>query len=639
MKVTQLRSRKGANKTDSHGSARRYLAEPKRPHYADLADLEFEDDFGDPVYFTDYPAIAKDYARQVITGEQPACKYIKQACKRYLKMLDMAETGKYGFTFSPVHACDFLAFAEELPLVEDNFRGITHIQLEPWQIWVGCNLYGFRDRYGFRFIRECYLEVPRKSAKSVFATAIALYDVRNPVAMTPLVLIAASTLDQANRVFTPVKKTIEKDKELEEFYKFETTNLKITCNLNSGTIEKVASIGERQDGWNPTTIILEELHAQNPDVYAVLKSAMGSRGGQLLFQITTAGRHAFGLAWDNRKAAIRILEGIEDNWWLFAAIYTIDKEDMQDESGKRKVDRLFDDEQLWIKACPNLGVSFDMSAFHMLALGARQKPQEREEFFRTRLNIWTNAASRLIDPELWERGTRDITPKDFKDCPCYIGVDLSTTNDLSTKVMVFEVSETEIAVFAKFYMSSDSPLLADPDFAPTIRDWCDRGYILNTGEGPVDQRIIEADLRTDCSEFNVIVMGFDPAMAAQIMKNLEDTRLPVAKYLCKPYTMTAPTDDIIGKAHAESRSYLLHNGDPVLAWCASNAHGERRTDDTILPKKESETSLSKIDGFIAAAIGNGLRMNPEYASKVKKPSVYEKRGLIGHTPDGQSANN
>lgn len=636
MKVTQLRSRKGTAKTGSQSTVRRYLAEPRRPYYSHLEDLVFEDDFGDPVTFTDYPSIAKDYCHQVISGAQPACKYIIQACKRYLKMLDMAETGNFGFSFSPVHACDFLAFAEELPLVEDNFRGVERIELEPWQIWVGCNLYGFRDRYGFRFIRECYLEVPRKSAKSVFATAIALYDVRNPKAMTPLVLIAASTLDQANRVYTPVRKTIEKDEELREFYKLRSTNLVINCDLNSGTIEKVASIGERQDGWNPTTIILEELHAQNPDVYAVLKSAMGSRGGQLLFQITTAGRHAFGLAWDNRKSAIRILEGIEDNWWLFAAIYTIDKEDMLDDAGKRKVDNLFSDERLWIKACPNLGVSFDMAAFHMLALGARQKPQEREEFFRTRLNIWTNAASRLIDPELWGRGEQEIKPEDYKAFPCFIGVDLSTTNDLSAAVKVFEISDTEIAVFARFYMSGDSPLLTDPDYSATIRDWCDRGYILNTGEGPVDQRIIEADLRKDCGEYNVVVMGFDPAMASQIMKNLEDTRLPVAKYLCKPYTMTAPTDDLIGKAHAQSRSYVLHNGDPVLTWCASNAHGERRTDDTILPKKDSETSLNKIDGFIGAAIANGLRMNPEYASKVKKPSVYEQRGLIGHQSNGST---
>ncbi len=112
-------------------------------------------------------------------------------------MLKMAETGKYGFVFSEAHACDFLAFTEELPLFEDNFRGVTKTELEPWQILCGCVLYGFRDsRYGFRWIIEFYLEVPRKSAKSVLATAITLYDLREPNATAPLIVIAASTLDR-----------------------------------------------------------------------------------------------------------------------------------------------------------------------------------------------------------------------------------------------------------------------------------------------------------------------------------------------------------------------------------------------------------------------------------------------------------
>lgn len=576
----------------------------------------------------------------MLSGQFPGCNYIKLACRRYLDMLKMAESGKYGFTFSKAHACDFLAFTEELPLVEDNFRGIETIELEPWQIWIGCALYGFRDQYGFRYVTECYLEVPRKNAKSVLGTAIGLYDVRNPDARTPLVLIAASTLDQANRVYTPIRKTIQGpeasatsswgivSQELREAYKLEATDKIVRCGLNSGTIEKVASIGERQDGWNPTTIIMEELHAQNPDVYAVLKSAMGSRGGQLLFQITTAGRNAFGLAWDNRKAAIRVLEGHEENFQYFAAIYTVDKEDLEDAFGNKTIDRVLNDEQLWIKACPNLGISFNMAAFHMLARSARNKPQEREEFLRTRVNVWTNAASKLFDVELWRRGANAaLNIEEFRGKRAWIGGDMSTSDDLTSIGIVFELDDDMLAVFSKFYAAADAPLFSDPDFMGMTRDWLDRSYISAAREGRVDQREVEKDIREWCGMFDVQAIGMDPAMASQMMFNLEDDKLPVVKFLNKAYMMSAPVDDLMAKINADSKCYVVHDDNPVLTWCVSNVHGEKRKDGTILMFKDDTDSLNKIDGAVAVAIANGVRMNPEFAGKVKKPSIYERRGL------------
>lgn len=623
-----------------------YVAEPKRQKYAALDPIVFVDDFGDEFEYVDYPAIAADWAKKVLTGEYPGCRYVKYAAKRYLRMLDMAETGKFGFVFSEAHAVDVCAFAELLPLFEDNFRDIEFTELEPWQIFILCALYGFRDiKYGYRFISECYVEVPRKNAKSVLATVIGLYDVRNERSRNPLVLIAASTIAQAGRVFNPMRGIIDGSdgmtptlrqatKEFREAYRLEATDDIIRCGMTGGTIEKVASIGKRQDGWNPTTVILEELHAQNPDVYAVLKSAIGSRGGQLLFQITTAGRDSFGLAWDNRKAAIARLEGHHEDLETLRnldIIFTLDREDLLDDLGNKKTEHLYQisAEQLWLKACPNLGVSFAMPAFHMLAAGARSKPQEREEFLRTRLNIWTNSASAIIDIEAFRRGVRDFKLEQFRGQRCWIGVDLSASEDLSAVAICFEMPSGELVTFCKFYMSGDSSLLKDDDYVAMVRAWVDSGLISSTREGAVDFREIEADLRELCTWFDVQVIGFDPAMAGQMMASLDDDRIPVVKFINRPQFMTAAVDDIIARAHTESASSYLYADNPVFEWCAANAQGERKKDGTILPFKDSVDSLNKIDGFVAGAMANGLRLNPEFASKTKKKSVYERRGLLG----------
>ncbi len=628
--VTELRKNPSKKKIGSRGTVVSFDVGPKRPLYAHLEPLWFEDDFGDLMEFVDYPAIAKDFCVKTISGAWPACGYVKMACRRYLTMLEMAAEGVYGFTFSEAHACDFLAFTEDLPLAQDNFRGVTKTELEPWQIFIGCALYGFRDAMGFRYIRECYIEIPRKQSKSVIATAIGLYDVRQEQSTAPLVLIAASTLEQADRVFGPMKTIIDRDDELRSLYKLNATKLEIKCETNGGEVQKVASIGKRQDGWNPTTIILEELHAQNPDVYAVLKSAMGSRGGQLLFQITTAGRDAFGLAWDNRKAAIRVLEGHEEDWQVFAVIYTLDKADLEDENGHKNYERALTDERLWIKACPNLGVSFDIAAFHMLARSAKNKPQEREEFYRTRVNIWTNSATRMIDPESLRRGIDEtLKIENFKGRRAWLGLDMSTADDLSALVAILELDEDTLLVFAKHYAAATAPIFTDPDYMGMCRHWADVGLIDTSREDRVNHSQIETDIRLWCSILDVQLIGCDPAMAGIIMDNLENSRLPVIKFVNQSHMMTAPVDDLVSRANAESRCYIRFDGNPVWLWCMSNAHGEKKKDGTIMFFKDSQSSLSKIDGAVAAAIANGCRLNPAFADKTKKPSVFERRGLLG----------
>jgi phage terminase large subunit-like protein len=286
-------------------------------------------------------------------------------------------------------------------------------------------------------------------------------------------------------------------------------------------------------------------------------------------------------------------------------------------------------EQIWLKACPNLGVSFDMAVFHSLALDARQKPTFREEFFRTRLNIWTNAASKIFDMDQVRRGMReDLKIADFRQKKCWVGVDLSRNDDLSVRVALFELDNGDIVLFPRIWCSGDAPLLKSEDHRQMVRPWLDAGLLEKSLEGGVDFSAIEADLRDLNKWFDVQIIGFDPAMAGQMMKNLEDDRIPVVPYYQRATMMTAPVDDMIARAHTGSRSTMLYPEHPAFEWTLSNAHGERKKDGTILPFKDSADSLEKIDGTVAAAIANGLRLNPEFTSK-KKPSIYEKRGLIG----------
>ena len=67
---------------------------------------------------------------------------------------------------------------------------------------------------------------------------------------------------------------------------------------------------------------------------------------------------------------------------------------------------------------------------------------------------------------------------------------------------------------------------------------------------------------------------------------------------------------------------LVHNGNPVLRWMASNVSA--RTDPAGNIKPDKEKSTEKIDGIVALIEGLGLAIT----KLVKKKSVYEERGIL-----------
>lgn len=575
----------------------------------------------------DYPAIAVAYCEAVIEGRQLACKFIKLACKRYLKMLEMADDEKSAFYFSADHAIDFCRFKEKLP-VGDNWRNVEFAELEPWQIWVWCAIYGFRRRgTGTRYTRWVYLEIPRKHDKSGSTAALGLFDLCFTGLKRPLVLIGAASEKQANHVFKPMVRIVNDETELAEAMKLVPRKDFIRCDANGGMVQKVCSIGKKEDGWNPNTIILDELHAQDPGVYEVLQSAMGARSNQILVQITTAGRHASGLAWDNRLRAIRLLDGSEEEYSSFAAIYTVDPEDMEDQR------RLLTDERLWMKAMPMYGISIDPEVIKSQAEGAIASPHDREEFLRTRLNVWSNAASGLVDPQAWQDCYDKSLSLDYfisERSRCWIGVDLSLYNDPSAIGLIFEHGPL-IAVFAKFFLPETSPTYLSPKLHAAMKAWEEQGHLTIQPGSAILNAMIGDEIRAYCEVFNVQAIAYDPAYSGDLFYGLYTDGLPVVEFKNRPWMITSPTEELLGRIHGGG---LVHDGNGMLGWCMNNVVGDWRTDGTVMPKKDTKNSERKIDGFVALAMANGVRLNPLGGKPPKLdkdaiPDPYASRGLIG----------
>ena len=116
---------------------------------------------------TNSQAIANKYAEQVISGKVSAGQLVREACARYLSDLNT-------FRFEPELADHALEFIQNLTHTTGEAAGRKFI-LEPWQVFIITNLFGFVGPDGARRFSRAYIEVPRKNGKSTFASAIMLY--------------------------------------------------------------------------------------------------------------------------------------------------------------------------------------------------------------------------------------------------------------------------------------------------------------------------------------------------------------------------------------------------------------------------------------------------------------------------------
>ena len=108
------------------------------------------------------------YARAVVSGEVVACKYIQQACQRFLDWFDV-------YDFRPERVDRAVNFISHLKHFTGKHNG-KPFTLQLWQTWIVANIFGFYHKNtDKRVIRYAYIELARKSGKTALAAAISLY--------------------------------------------------------------------------------------------------------------------------------------------------------------------------------------------------------------------------------------------------------------------------------------------------------------------------------------------------------------------------------------------------------------------------------------------------------------------------------
>lgn len=541
--------------------------------------------------------IATQYARDVVEGRIPSCKWNRLACERHLR--DLERIGSPGFpyawnpelvdakgkTYRPAER--ICKFAELMPHIKGDWaaKGLL-IKLGAWQVFILSSIFGWVHRdTGKRRFRVADLYVPRKNAKSTLASVIGNFMLAVDGEFGAEVYSGATSQDQAMEVFRPALLMARATPRF-------CANYGVTVNASNLSVTETNSkfepvIGKPGDGASPSCAIVDEYHEhKTPELYDTMQTGMGARSQPLLLVITTAGSDISGPCFLHQKELEKILEGVVDNDQRFGIIFGIDEGDD------------WTDEAVLIKANPNFGVSVDADFLRTQQRDAIADPRKQNVFKTKHLNVWVAAASPWLNLyNLQQCGDSGLKIEEFRGEDCVAGLDLASKQDIASKVLVFrrEIDgEDHYYAFSRNYVPEAA--VEKPENAH-YQAWVNAGHLVATPGNMIDLSQIEDDIFQDAETVVIREVAKDPWGGQQLGANLAKEGFEVVdipqqvRYLSEPMKIIQALVDA-GRFH--------HDGNPCYVWQLSNVEIAPDRNENIFPRKLRATN--KIDAAIATIV-------------------------------------
>jgi phage terminase large subunit-like protein len=292
------------------------------------------------------------------------------------------------------------------------------------------------------------------------------------------------------------------------------------------------------------------------------------------------------------------------------------------------------DEELWRRVNPNLGVSLSLDFLRAECRRAKENPAYENTFRRLYLNQVVKQDVRIVPMEAFDACAGPIELAEFVGRRCYGGLDLASTKDLASFCLAFPgESEAEPVTVVVWAWCPQARVTQRDERGVPYQAWAREGHLFATSGNEIDYGVIEQHIKACANKYDVREIGFDGWNAAQITQNLMAAGLAMVKVPASLDQLSAPTKELLRRIRAGT---LRHNGNPVLRWAASNVAAYYRgvvryaaDVDELLDKVpimfSKQKSADKIDPMAAIVLAfNRMIAHPDEQAG---ESVYESRGM------------
>lgn len=508
--------------------------------------------------------------------------------------------------WSADHAKHAITFIEKLcHFTEGVWAGKPFILL-PWQRALVGNLYGWIRPDGTRRFRQAHVLIPRKSGKTELAAALALYHLLGDDEPTPEVIGIAR--DRAQAALCLKRATMMRGHQPLMVDRTEVYQGRITAPSIYGVYKVHSADAPSAHGLNVSAAIADEIHAMENrrDLWEAVMTAMGARRQPLMVSITTAGVLRESLEHDLFQYALKVCERVVDNPAFLPCLHYAD------------ADSPFDSESTWRQANPSLGYTTSIEWYQQESKRAQDQPSYESPFRTYYLCQHITASERWVKMSEWDACKEEIDIERLRGLPCYLGIDLAQTTDLTSISAVWIDGDRLIVRNWNYAPDVGAQNRSRRDGVPYL-EWARRGWLTLTEGDTTDYDYIVAQIVRLADEFKVRLIAYDPYNAQNLAQQLESKGLSVVRVPQSFLNLSSPTRMW---ERAITGRKLSHDGNPVLTWAMSNTVVDRDASDN--PRPSKKRSVERIDPVVASIIAVAASLHDER----QRESVYEQRGLI-----------
>ena len=516
---------------------------------------------------------AKTYEKQALNGEIIVSEWIKKAIIREQKLRK-----KYFVNEEKVK--DVYKFFYFLYINKnERFKPL------PFQCWIIYIIYLlYKDKACDLMLRKhVVIWMSRKNGKTFFSTALSLYNLINEEFAQ--VYFLATTNKQASIALKFQKQIVTLSPQLKKRIRIYAYHLQ----YKYSTSEAVPNVPEKLDGLNPSFAIIDESHAHKTrELFNIINTGTKQRKNSLIIEISTAGFNKAYPFFQVLETGKKVLEGEEEIDNTLYIYYTLDSEEE------------IDNPKMWIKSNPALNVLINEKDLIEDYNKAKTSTSELNSFIVKNLNYYRseNIENWINDNDIKEI-SKDFDINELRGCKAYAGLDLASTRDLASLVLVVE-KDGLLYVVNESYLPSDSDKIVRLN-GLDISSWIKDGYIIQTENRTIDYEYILQRVIYYSEFFDLQAVGYDKWNSSQIVPQIQ-----YAGIYCEqcPQNTAFFNYPLKGLEKLILEKKIVFPKNPVLRWQFSNIVIYQDGNDNIKIMKNK--SKDSVDSPVAMGMALGM---------------------------------
>jgi phage terminase large subunit-like protein len=529
----------------------------------------------------------------------------------------------------PEQAEHALAIFKELKIVDAPGSPTFGESCAEWVFdLVRCIFGAYDAESGRRLIVEFFVLLPKKNSKSTVAAGIMLTALILNWRQSAEFSVLAPTVEVANNAYTPARDMVQKDKELEDLMHVQSHVKTITHRGSNAILKVLAADQNTVGGKKAVGTLVDELHlfGKMSSAENMFREALGGLAsrpeGFVIWLTTQSDEPPAGVFKQKLDYARKVRDGeILDP--AFVPIIFEHPMDMVESGACLLLENM-------AMVNPNIGFSVDQ-AFLEREFGKAELagPESFRGFMAKHANVEIGMnlrSDRWAGADWWEQQgvldrTFSLSDLIAQSEVVTMGGDGGGLDDLLGQYAIGRCKKTRRWLGWAHAWAHPSVLERRKEIAPRLQDFARDGHLTlvqHIGQD-IDQFAANVAMVHEAGVLDKL--GLDPQGIGAILDALEMNGVPEEKIVgvTQGWKLTSPIKTAERKL---AEGVLVHGGQPLMAWCVSNAKIVASANAVLITKQASGTG--KIDPLMAMLNAVSLMaLNP-----ASTESAYNDRGIL-----------